>query len=124
LVRTNIDLAEFKNWLQSKEYSKSYINATICYANKYSHILENGNLREIDILTNDTKASTVKALILLSKFLGNYTQFKTKLTEYGIKLARPDSLTAFLRILNNGNSDIIQYYKEAQSKLRRMKAYS
>ena len=87
MVRTNIDLTEFKNWLQAKDYSRSYINATMCYATKYSHVLENGNLRELDTLTNDTKTSTVKALILLSKFLGNHTQFKTKLNEYGIKLA-------------------------------------
>jgi len=100
LVRTNIDLTEFGVWLQAKEYSKSYINATMCYANKYSHILENGNFRELDTLTNDIRASTVKALSLLSKFLGSYTQFKTGLREYGIKLDRPNGLNAFLRIFN------------------------
>jgi hypothetical protein len=70
-VNKNIEHAEFRKWLEAKEYSRSYINVTMCYANKYSHILENGNLRELDTLTNDTKTSTVKALILLSKFLGN-----------------------------------------------------
>jgi len=116
-ISTDVDLNEFKQWLISREYSKSYINAVMCYASKYHYILGNNHLRDLDTLSNDIKASTVKALILLSKFLGTYTQFKQKLSEYGIKLARPDSLTAFLRILNNGNSNIIEYYNQAKSKL-------
>jgi intergrase/recombinase len=112
-MKSNIDLTEFKQWLIAKEYSKSYIAVTMSCANRYSYILENNCLRDLDVLTNDKKASAVKALILLSKFLGNATQFKKKLEEYGIKIARPDSLSAFLRILNASNSDVMTWYRSA-----------
>ena len=88
------------------------------YAGRYSYILGNNHLRELDALSNDKKTHAIKALILISKFLGNYTQFKAKLSEYGIKMYRPDSLGAFLRILNANNSDIMKWYNEATSKLR------
>jgi intergrase/recombinase len=114
----NIDLNEFKKWLIAKEYSNSYISVTMSCANRYSYILENNCLRDLDVLTNDRKASAVKALILLSKFLGNATQFKKKLEEYGIKIGRPDSLSAFLRILNASNSDVMTWYRSAISMLR------
>jgi intergrase/recombinase len=114
----NIDLNEFKKWLIAKEYSKSYIAVTMSCANRYSYILQNNCLRDLDALTNNKKASAVKALILLSKFLGNATQFKKKLEEYGIKIDRPDSLTSFLRLFNANGNDTIQWYKQAISKLR------
>ena len=114
----NIDLNEFKKWLIAKEYSKSYIAVTMSCANRYSYILKNKCLRDLDFLTNDKKASAVKALILLSKFLGNVAQFKKKLDEYGIKIPRPDSLASFLRLFNANGNNTIQWYKEAMSKLR------
>ena len=114
----NIDLTEFKKWLIAKEYSKSYIAVTMSCANRYSYILENNCFRDLDLLTSNKKASAVKALILLSKFLGNATQFKRKLEEYGIKIARPDSLASFLRLFNANGNDTIQWYNDAISKLR------
>ena len=45
-------------------------------------------------------------------------QLKARLSEYGIKLYRPDSLNAFLRILNASNSDVIAYYNEIKPLLR------
>jgi intergrase/recombinase len=114
----NNDLTEFKQWLEAKEYSRSYISATMSYAGRYSHILKNGNLRELDALSSHKKTSTVKALSLLSKFLGSYTQFKTGLSEYGIKLDRPNGLNAFLRILNANNSDVLQWFNDALPLLR------
>ncbi len=68
------------------------------YANRFSYILKNGNLRELDLLSSHKKDATVKSLILLSKFNGSHTQFKASLSEYGIKLERPNGLNAFLRI--------------------------
>ena len=116
--RNNIDLSDFKHWLEAKEYSRSYINATMSYASRFSHILNNGNLRELDALSSHKKTSTVKALALLSKFLGSHIQFKTSLSEYGIKLDRPNGLNAFLRILNANNSDVVQWLNDVLPKLR------
>ena len=73
----------------------------------------------LDLLTNDVKTSATKALILLAKYHGRYSQFKARLNEYGIKLYRPNSLDAFLRILNAGNSDIMQYYRKILPILRK-----
>ena len=96
------DLADFKNWLITKEYAKSYIQSVLPYAKKYCNLLDNnGNLRDLDLLSNHRKAHAVKALTLLSKFKGNYTEFKTKLAEHGFKWERTNGLRAFLRIFNS-----------------------
>jgi len=121
-MSTDVDLNEFKQWLISREYSKSYINAVMCYASKYHYILGNNHLRDLDTLSNDKKASTVKALILLSKFLGSATQFKKKLEEYGIKIVRPSSLDSFLRLFNSNGNDTIKWYNEARLHLRENEA--
>ena len=118
LVRTNVDLAEFRKWLEAKEYSKSYISATLSYADRFSPLLKNGNLRELDALGSHKKASAVKALSLFSKFQGSYSQFKSNLSEYGIKLERPNGLNAFLRILNANNSNIKEWFNHATPVLR------
>ena len=118
MVRTNVDLTDFKHWLEAKEYSKSYISATMSYATRFAHILKNGQLRELDQLNPHKKASAVKALSLFSKFEGSYSQFKSNLSEYGIKLERPNGLNAFLRILNANNSDILQWLNSAAPVLR------
>jgi intergrase/recombinase len=118
----NIDLKEFKRWLIAREYSKSYISATMSYANRYSYILISNRIRDLDTVSGHKKGSAIKALILLSKFLGTTTQFKAKLEKYGIKIPRPNSLTSFLRIFNNKNSDILKWYYEARRKLRENEA--
>jgi intergrase/recombinase len=119
LVRTNVDLTDFKHWLEAKEYSKSYISATMSYANRFSHLLKNGNLRELDELGSHKKASAIKALSLYSKFQGSYSQFKSSLSEYGIKLERPNGLNAFLRILNATNTDIMKWFNDTIPVLRK-----
>jgi intergrase/recombinase len=80
--------------------------------------LLNGNLRDIDTIPVTTKNNTVKSLIVLSKFLGIHQEFKTKLQNYGVKLARPDVFASFLRIYNNQNSDLLKWYDQANSMLR------
>ena len=108
----NIDWLEFKNWTKNK-YSKNYSPTILCYVRKYKHLI-NGNLKELDYLTDSTKSTVVKALIVLSKFLGIHQQFKNRLLDYGIKIHRQDSFTSFLRILNtnNNSNDILKWIKE------------
>jgi len=111
-----IDWSEFSYWV-SKKYSKSYAHTILCYAKRF-HYLLNGNLRDIDTIPVTTKNNTVKSLIVLSKFLGIHQEFKTKLQNYGVKLARPDVFASFLRIYNNQNSDLLKWYDQANSMLR------
>jgi intergrase/recombinase len=86
--------------------------------NRYSYILRDNCLRDLDRLTNHKKASAVKALILYSKFLGNATGFRKKLEEFGIKIQGPDSLASFLRLFNASGKDTLQWYKKAVTILR------
>jgi len=119
-MSSNIDhsLVEFEKWVIAK-YSISYRKAVLCYAKKYNNLLDsNSNLRDLELLTNDVKNSVVKSLLLFAKFNGCYSQFKDRLKEYGIKLYRPNSLNAFLRILNASNSNLMQYYNEVIPMLR------
>ena len=119
-MNNNIDpsIVEFQKWVIAK-YSISYRRAVLCYVKKYHYLLKSdSNLREVELLTNDVKSSVVKSLLLLAKFNGCYSQFKARLSEYGIKLYRPNSLNAFLRILNANDSDILQYYNQITPMLR------
>jgi len=84
--------------------------------------LDSGNLRDLDLLSVHRKAHVVKALILLSKFRGNYSEFKAKLSEYGIKWERSNGLRAFLRIFSATNNDVLKWYREANSNLRENEA--
>jgi intergrase/recombinase len=111
-----MDWPEFSHWV-SKKYSKSYGHTILCYAKRY-HYLLNGNLRDIDTIPLTTKNNTVKSLIVLSKFLGIHQEFKSKLQDYGVKLARPDVFASFLRIYNNQNTDLLEWYSRSASVLR------
>ena len=119
LVRPDVvDLTDFKGWLETKEYASSYVASVLPYAKKFCYILDSGNLRDLDLLSVHRKAHVVKALILLSKFRGSYSEFKVKLSEFGIKWERSNGLRAFLRIFNASNNNVMKWYREAQSNLR------
>jgi intergrase/recombinase len=113
-----IDWNAFRYWLKTK-YSKQYVATTFSYAKRFYHLLY-GDLKEIEIqpIKDSTKSTIVKALIVLSKFLGIHKEFKERLTNYGIKIHRDDSFSSFLRIFNNNNNDILKWLKEASPILR------
>ena len=112
------DPISFRQWLEAKEYATRYIQSVLPYAKKYCYILDSGNLRDLDLLSVHRRAHVVKALILLSKFRGNYSEFKAKLSECGIKWERSNGLRAFLRSFNASNNDILKWYNEANNHLR------
>jgi intergrase/recombinase len=85
---------------------------------KYGYIINSNNLRELDLLGNWTKTHAIKALIMLSKFLGTYTEFKARMNEHGVKMYRTNGLTAFLRILNANNKDTLQWFNQILPHLR------
>ncbi len=64
------------------------------------------------------KNNVIKSLLILAKYNGCYSQFKNRLREYGIKASRPDSLSAFLRIINANDNNVLAYYNEIQPILR------
>ena len=111
----NLDIAQFHTWLINKEYSVTYIKNVMSYTSRFNSILFNDNIKKLDSLPHTISPYVVKSLILVSKYLGIYPQFKAKLNQYDIKISKPDSMTAFLRIMKASDSDIIQYYQKMQS---------
>ena len=116
MVRDNFDPSNFRTWLFNK-YSKTYAYNIFNYSRKYSHMLC-GDLRELELLSPSVRDHAIKALITLSKYLGVYDSFRSKLKNYGIKLSTPNTFSAFLRIMNGNSSDILNWYNEAKLVLR------
>jgi hypothetical protein len=56
-------------------------------------------------------------MIALSKFQGNYLQFKDRIRQHGIKWVKPDNFAAFLNILNSKHDDLKEWYKAVQNVL-------
>jgi len=111
-----IDWPQFDFWV-SKKYAKSYTQTILCYARRFCYLL-NGNLRDIDTIPSTTRNNTIKSLIILSKFLGIHQEFKHRLQDYGVKMARPDVFASFLRIYNNHSTDLLEWYSKTSSVLR------
>jgi hypothetical protein len=112
----SVDWPTFEEWVR-KKYARSHCRVVLCYARKYAHLL-NGNLRDLDLLSPSVKTHAVQSLISLSKFLGVHKQFKSRLEEYGVKIQRPDAFSSFLRIMNNHNSDLLEWNKKASEVMR------
>jgi intergrase/recombinase len=87
-------------------------------AKKYGYLVSSSNLRELELLGNWSRTHAIKALIMLSKYLGSYTEFKARLNQHGIKMYRTNGLTAFLRILNANNKDTLQWLNQTMPYLR------
>jgi intergrase/recombinase len=87
-------------------------------ARKYCYLIDSDNLRDLELLSNWQRTHAIKALIMLSKYLGKYTEFKAKLNQHGIKMYRTNGLTAFLRILNANSKDTLQWLEQTLPYLR------
>jgi hypothetical protein len=72
-----------------------------------------GDLNDLELLSPHIRNHAIKSLIVLSKYLGMHSQFKQKLSNFGIKTYRQDSFTSFLRILNSNSNDILKWLKES-----------
>jgi hypothetical protein len=100
---------EFKKYVQNK-YRKTTAKRVMCYANRYYQILESGNVGQLNSVPSTTRSAAIKSLIIISKYLGCYDQFKASLKSYGIKSEQPDALAAFVRIYSNTNSNLDEWF--------------
>ena len=107
----DVDWAEFKEWL-SRKYAKSHVPSTLSYCKRYNHIIW-GDIKEIEKISSGSKNNVIKALIILSKYLGIHEEFKTSLKNYGIKLYSQDAFSAFMRVYTNQNSNLNEWLKQA-----------
>ncbi len=105
--------AEFKKYVQNK-YRKTTAKQIMCYAKRYYNILETGNIGQLNAVPPTCRAEVTKSLIVISKYIGCYEQFKSALKSYGIKNARPDVFAAFIRIYNNTNSNLDEWFAKVK----------
>ena len=105
----SFDWSAFKAFVYGK-YAKSNAPKVMCYANRYYHVLESGNIGQLNSVPATTRTDAIKSLIIISKYIGCYEQFKASLKSYGIKPARPDALAAFVRIYSNTNSNLDEWF--------------
>ena len=114
---STLNFDEFDHWVKNK-YAESYHRTIMCYVKRYYRFLYTDNIRDLDLLPQSIKNNCIKSLTILSKYLGVYDNFTSKLKNHGIKLSSPSTFNAFLRILNGNNSDILKWYTEIQGSLR------
>ncbi|MGA2309034.1 MAG: hypothetical protein ABSG57_05745 [Candidatus Bathyarchaeia archaeon] len=114
---TTLNLDEFDHWVKGK-YAESYHHTIMCYVKRYYRFVFSDNLRDLDLLPQSIKNNCVKSLTILSKYLGVYDNFASKLKNHGIKLSSPSTFNAFLRIMNGNDLDILKWYAEVQDLLR------
>ena len=112
-----LNWSEFHKWLDSK-YAETYSKVLWCYCRKYHKLLDNNNVRKLDLLPDTIKSNVLKSLIVLSKYLGIHEEFKSKLKSHGIKTVKYNVIKSFLRILKASDSNILTWYKEASNIIR------
>jgi intergrase/recombinase len=110
IVDNNIDWMEFRKWCKNK-YSNTWGPTVFCYAKKYHQML-NGDFSDLEAFSKSKKNSVLKALVALSKYLGVYTEFKLRMSDYGVKFEQTSSVDAFLRIMN-AKHDILDWVSDA-----------
>ena len=110
ILDQSIDWMQFREWLNNK-YSKTWSPTVFCYARKYHRML-NGDFAELETFSKSKKNTVLKALIVLSKYLGVYREFKLHMTDYGVKFEQSNSVDAFLRMMN-AKHDILEWVKNA-----------
>jgi len=93
----DFDWESFRNWLAGRN-SKTWAYQVFRLAKMHQHLFY-GSLEELEHFSKWKKNNVLKALVALSKFLGVYEEFRTKVKNYGIKWSYQNSVDSFLRII-------------------------
>jgi hypothetical protein len=80
------------------------------YSKRYFYLLETGDIGKINSFPPTIKTDVIKCLIIVTKYMGLHEQFKASLKSYGIKVRRPDAFAAFIRLYNNHNSNLDEWF--------------
>jgi len=72
----------------------------------------NGDFSELEAFSKSKKNTVLKALIVLSKYLGVYREFKLRMADYGVKFEQSNSVDAFLRMMN-AKHDTLDWVEDA-----------
>jgi hypothetical protein len=100
---------EFSKFVHGK-YAKSNAPKVMSYSKRYFYLLETGDIGKINSFPPTVKTDVIKCLIIVTKYMGLHEQFKTALKSYGIKVCRPDAFAAFIRLYNNHNSNLDEWF--------------
>ena len=79
-----IDWKNFKKWL-FEDYLPITAKDRLRYAKKYVDCRINRDFNTLKLLTNSQRVHTMKALAVLSKFLGIYEDFRSLVKNYGLR---------------------------------------
>jgi intergrase/recombinase len=110
LVR--LDWPRYREYLE-KNNRKEYVSSRFNYALRFHDCYANPS--KISTIPTSIRANVLKALITLSKYLGEYLEFKEQLKQHGIKWIKPDNFSSFLNILNDTHNDLDVWYKNVYS---------
>ena len=110
-----IDYEQFKTWLYAN-YRPLGAYPVYHYALKYGSLLQSRDLSVITGFTDGKRASTIKALCVLSKFLGMHEEFKALVKGYGLKWRGKSADDVIIdRLTKNTDSKaILQWIRDAR----------
>jgi intergrase/recombinase len=102
-----IDWENYKTWL-FREYMPVTAKGRLRYARKYADCLRNRDFSSLKLLTNSQRIHAMKALAVLSKFLGIYEEFRSLVKNYGLKWSGKKSSDLIIeRLTKTVNADEI-----------------
>src|SRR5919197_1685204 len=104
-----------------KNHNKQTTKDRIFYSKKYCHIITSSqtNAQELLLLSDQKRMHVMKALAMLSKYLGCYDKWKDIKERYQLKWSNGDSLETFNMFMNGEQnySSMIEWLKNCCSKL-------
>jgi len=120
-INNSIDWLSFKNLL-FKEYADRVAKDRYSYAIRYHHCLLDRNLTEIKLLSDGIRLHVLKALSVLSKFLGIYNEFNALIKAYGIKWSsrNTDNLIIARLLKGNNKEGIIEWIRDVKQNIPRL----
>ena len=111
-----IDWQIFKTWL-FVEYAEVTAKDRLYYAKKYADCLLKRNFNKLKLVTPSQREHAMKALAVLSKFLGVYEDFRSLVKNYGLKWSSRKSSDLIIdRLTKTTNPDeIFDWIKEVKN---------
>ena len=113
-----IDWERFKTWL-FMEYSPITAKDRLRYTKKYAYCLLNRDFSTLKLLTDSQREHTMKALAVLSKFLGIYEVFRSLVKNYGLKWSskKPSDLIIERLTRTMNPNEIFDWIKQVKKAL-------
>jgi intergrase/recombinase len=107
----SLNWSSFKQYLDNK-YAKSYATSIFEHSIKYYTYLDDVN--QIQLVKPTVRNNIINALIALSRYLGNYEEFKREMDSHGIKRVKPDPIATFTRIFSsNAHVGLDKWYSDS-----------